>query len=129
MATKPAMPKHHGFAPAMLDLVRIDGRWAQIVTTVDTDKYCSPTAVYLDKNRSLVGLDKDEYRLSRVYDMDLGHIKGISMTPGEFANVHWGDNEKEYPRLKLMVRVFGDFESTSGKPNLTNIIRRITRQR
>ncbi len=111
------MPKSEGrdvgFQPwfSMLDIVKIDGRWAQIVGGLthrgDAD---GQSVIFLDdKSRTLAYVDFREYKLDRHLDRYVKNFLATGeMSPEEFKNVYW-DSDNIGTDLALDVTVFGEF--------------------
>ncbi len=98
--------------PALLDIVRIDSRWAQVAGNPRSDG--TMPVRFLD-DRSVGTLDFGIHELTKQYRqrMSLGFAimdYKVELTKGEIANVRWGSEEAEHPELKLEVRVFGEYE-------------------
>lgn len=90
--------------PNTLDIVKINGRWAQ--TNGNMVKY-------LDDGCE-VSIDWSSFNFVKDW---AGHTVGLlmeqgqSFTPNEVAMVHWGPEQEEYPDLKKEVSVFGEYTS------------------
>lgn len=92
--------------PKSRDIVKIDGRWAQ--TTGDGAE--ESVVVFLDDG-SFVRINWNDYNLEKRFDfLTVKEIKS-HLTPEEIKNIHWGsaEEEKNHPRLKEEVRVFGEY--------------------
>jgi hypothetical protein len=94
--------------PSLLDVIRINGRWAQVGPSLDTINFLD------DNNRTMHQIDWNAYKLTRKY-------KGVkvamyrrfepeAMTNTEAENIYWGEEQKENPDLKKLVAVFGEYE-------------------
>jgi len=90
--------------PNLLDVVKIDGRWAQAVMDGNWIKY-------LD-DQSQVKINWDEFRRTKNWEeLPVSMVKkSASFTPEELGRIHWGPEQEEYPYLREQVRVFGEFE-------------------
>jgi hypothetical protein len=99
--------------PQAKDIIKIESRWAQVINSCHPPTRESVQYLrYLDNN-SLGRLDHRECELKQLYKLSLGSAMerhGIRLTPSEMSNVHWGPEEAETPRLKLLVMVFGEYE-------------------
>lgn len=100
----------HEEYPATLDIVRIDGRWAQ-VSSASEDPWIPIIVNYLDDNASS-NIDLSSYSLKKRYQvaLRLAEEAGLRFTQTERDNVRWGDEQAEHPKLKLEVIVFGEYE-------------------
>jgi hypothetical protein len=94
------MPK-----PAILDVVKIDGRWAQI-------RHGGNVVNFLDDN-SAEPIDWNEYRLSKSYDnlsvKAIMQVYGEKFTEDEIKNIHWGSEQNQNPELRQEVTAFGEY--------------------
>ena len=90
--------------PNLLDLVKIDDRWAQVIFSGFVVRYLDDQSVELIDWRCLK-LVKNwaEYPVSLLK-------QSISLTDEEIRHVHWGSEQEEFPRLREQVSVFGEFE-------------------
>jgi len=96
--------------PATLDIVRIDGRWAQVVSS-QINEEDETTLVWLaDKSNGNVNLRKD-YKLKQFYGSHAGILIPL-FSKEEFINIHWASGENH---LRGEVKVFGEYESESDK--------------
>ena len=89
--------------PHELDVVKIDGRWAQAKS--------SARITYLDDMSDAL-IDWHDYRMIKDWKGWMVQIvKEITaFSAQELKNIHWGPEEKEHPHLKEVVSVFGEFE-------------------
>lgn len=91
--------------PDLLDIVKLDGRWAQV-------KLGGETVTFLDDGTEM-DVDWNAYRLARPFhSLAANFLKdqfGEEIPDGELARAHWGPEEKEHPELKGQIRVFGEF--------------------
>lgn len=91
-----------------MDLIKIDGRWAQIA---DNSIEGQPsTVIYLDDG-SHESLALDEYELVEELDTHVGALEEGDdelITSEEIANIKSGD--KLMPELKSQVHVFGELK-------------------
>lgn len=100
---KNEMPPELTSRPELLDIIKIDGRWAQVRGGRSYIKY-------LDDG-STVPIDWDDFKLiERIH----GAVKFIKNQEGfskeEIANIHWGPEQEQNPALKEEATVFGKFE-------------------
>lgn len=96
--------------PANLDVIKIDGRWAQVAAS----KADSGTVLikFLD-NDEVADLDLADYELTRRFNMVVSHLKqffGEELPKEQAAKVHWGPEEAEKPELRGLVTVFGEYK-------------------
>jgi hypothetical protein len=99
--------------PATLDVVKIDGRWAQVVGSKDGS--AEVVIKFLD-NDEVAGLDLGDYELTRRFNMVVAHLKqffGEELPKGQAEKVHWGPEEIEKPELRGLVTVFGEYKKPS----------------
>lgn len=88
--------------PNELDLVKINGRWAQVISAGQRVKY-------LDDLKTEV-IDWNDYKVLRSFNLPIWGIEllyGEKLTGEEMQNVRWGPEETAQPELKKNVRVFG----------------------
>lgn len=99
---EPIEVEHH---PNLLDVVKIDGRWAQVVGGGNYVKY-----LY---DATEAGVDWANLRLTKRWDAQVYSVrKSENFTPEELKNIHWASGEQEkYPHLKEEVRVYGEFKT------------------
>jgi hypothetical protein len=90
--------------PALLDIIRLDGSWAQMGG--------SRTAIYL-KNRSCIEVDFGKYKIIKDYcSMPVWYVtrhQGAVFSDGEMANIRWGPEQEKHPELKAQVSVFAEY--------------------
>ena len=85
--------------PELLDIVKIDGRWAQVMAGGEIIKYLDSTKAE--------EINWNDYQLSKRYEVSSVRSvidSGIgSFTPEEINNIHWGGEERGYPHLPRAV--------------------------
>jgi hypothetical protein len=90
--------------PHTLDVVKIDGRWAQIKS--------SRMVKFLD-NSSIEDIDWDDYRMVKDFGGrtvgDILKFLGEALSENEIENIHWGPEAKKHPDLKMYVSAFGEY--------------------
>ncbi|MFA6095111.1 MAG: hypothetical protein WC757_04505 [Candidatus Paceibacterota bacterium] len=89
--------------PNTLDIVKIDGRWAQSNGNI---------IVFLDDG-SGVFINWNDFSLIKKYECTVGALmlkKEESFTDAEIESIHWGPEQNQYPHLKKAVTVFGEYE-------------------
>jgi len=88
--------------PNTLDIVKIDGRWAQSNYNLIT---------FLD-DKTIFSINWDDYKLVKEWGGSPVSLvkKQAAFTKEEISRIHWGSEEKKYPYLKEEVSVFGEFE-------------------
>ncbi len=99
--------------PATLDVVKIDGRWVQVVGSKDGSG--EVVVKYLD-NDEVTGLNLADYELTRKFNMVVAHLRqffGEELPEREAEKVHWGPEEIEKPELRGLVTVFGEYKKPS----------------
>lgn len=86
--------------PAILDVVKIDGRWAQVI-------FGGGAVRFLDDN-SAQPIEWNDYRLTQPLNT---HVRDIQdqFTDAQIANIRWGEGQEQTPYLKLEVDVFGEY--------------------
>ncbi|MEK7067184.1 MAG: hypothetical protein AAB950_00060 [Patescibacteria group bacterium] len=95
---------------SMLDVVKIDGRWAQIVGgLIDKNEDRKQAVHYLDDNSSAY-VQFNDYELTKQLHSHVSEMlrKG-ELSQAEFKYVHW-DSENIGTDLAKNVTVFGEFE-------------------
>lgn len=90
--------------PHLLDIVKIDGRWAQVILGGRHIRY-------LD-DESEVSINWDDFLLTKDWKgWPVGDVKkSASFTEEELKHIHWGPEQEQHPYLREEVRVFGEFE-------------------
>ena len=101
--------------PATLDIIKIDGRWAQVSTAAKDLGFV--TVRFLDDG-TVERADLGEYYLAREFGLgatvgSLKEISGQGLSAKEAENVRWGPEEKDHPHLKGMVTVFGEYKKVN----------------
>lgn len=90
--------------PHTLDLVKIDNRWAQVL---------SQTLIKFLDDGSAMNIDFGDYEMVRSFrGFPLNMMEsefGEKISEKELQNVHWGPEQKDYPYLKGEVEVFGEY--------------------
>lgn len=92
--------------PMPLDIIKIDGRWAQVmapqISSLDT------TAIVWLDDKSGDSIDILDYKLKQYYGCTSGILRPF-FSDDEFKNIHWASGETgDY--LKSQVNVFGEYE-------------------
>lgn len=91
--------------PEPLDLVRIDGRWAQV-------KGGGGAITFLDSGEDRE-IDWDQYRLSKSFNRGaLGTVIALQpdfLTEDEIDRIHWAGDDTN-PDFKLMAPVWGEYK-------------------
>ena len=111
------MPKHHTPQehreitqhtprPHILDVVKIDGRWAQVTLGGDSVRYLDEDTV------SSVFIHWDDYTLMyNWHGLAVGDVHERSpFTDEEIERIVWGPEQKENPNVRLEVEVFGEYK-------------------
>ena len=95
--------------PNLLDVVKIDGRWAQV-------KGAGNYVTHLDDN-SWVAIKWDDFKLTKDWKgLSVIVVKGSTdFTEKELKRIHWGPEQEQHPELREAVSVFGEFEKKSEK--------------
>jgi hypothetical protein len=88
--------------PSTLDIVKIDGRWAQVHSRSDT-----AALVYLDDG-SEDHIEWADYELTRLIRSHVLPLKD-QFTPEEIARIRWGAEQEQNPHLVYEVAVFGEY--------------------
>ncbi len=93
----------------LLDIVKIDGRWAQIVGALrEKNPGEEQLITYLDDG-SPGYVDFQKYELSRLLATHVAKIlKAGELSEDEFKNVRW-DSDNIGTKMSLHVHVFGEF--------------------
>jgi hypothetical protein len=90
--------------PASLDIIELDGRWAQYGGD-------SGHVYYLDTGE-FGFVDLGQYELKTYIERSVEYVirEGLGeFTSQELENIRWGPEQEEYPHLKMLVRVFGKY--------------------
>ena len=90
--------------PKTLDIIKIEGRWAQKIT---------PSLIkFLDDN-SAMQIDFNDYKMIRSFRSSpvsiIEKLFGEKIGDAERKNIHWGPEQDRYPHLKELVEVFGEY--------------------
>jgi hypothetical protein len=102
--------------PKVLDVILIDGRWAQVRVDVNHINF-------LDGDENIQSINWDEYRLSKKYATETVSVGAYmlflpdAITEKEIGQIRWGVEQEQSPELRLLVlegTVFGEYEK---KPN------------
>ena len=94
--------------PGLLDVVKIDGRWAQV-------RYGGNVVQYLDDNAQHQ-INWNDYSLIRKWESGVSvglyrEFKPGDINDAQLQNTYWGDNETKNPEyLKKQVHVFGEYK-------------------
>lgn len=100
--------------PRILDIVQIDGRWAQVGPTEDSVKFLD------DPKQEQVVVDWQNFRFERFYSSDKSNVPGGSVrllvekgmiSDDEYMAIHCPGKE-ERPDYRLEMTVFGIFQTT-----------------
>lgn len=92
--------------PNTLDIVKIDGRWAQV----------HGPAVggirFLDNGLGAL-INWEDYRMIKSFaGWSVNFLKDLErFTPEEILNIRWGPEQEIYPSLRELVSVFGEYTS------------------
>ena len=89
--------------PQALDVVCIDGRWAQAYSD-DGD------IIYLnDKSKYITTIIPDEYAFQPFSGYVADLVREGQITSKEYMAIHWGPEQKKDPYLRHHVTVFGKY--------------------
>lgn len=92
--------------PRVLDIIKIDERWAQIISTGNIG---SSHIRFLDNGEGM-NVDLNTCIVVKHWGMPLFAIEDrISMTKDEIHRVFWGPEQRQYPSLIMQVSVFGEY--------------------
>jgi hypothetical protein len=107
-------------APQNLDIIKIDGRWAQFAggsqhspikyldneeqEIIDLDQYAGRRYHCMGKN-----IIYDETKKHRPLPPTVSEIQD-QFTPQEIENIRWGPEQEKNPHLKTLVTVWGELE-------------------
>ena len=101
--------------PHLLDGVKSDGRWAQVIWDGDYIRYLD------DESEVPTKINWDDFRLTRDWkEIPVWEVKkSASFTQAELERIHWGPEQDQNPQLREEVDVFGEFEKrqTKGRHN------------
>jgi len=93
--------------PRLLDIIRINSRWAQICSLAPKRNNIK----YLDNN-SREDIQWENYKLIWNFRLPIWHLINAgkaTFTTSEIENIRWGPEENALPRLRLEVHVFGEY--------------------
>ncbi|NMB48492.1 hypothetical protein GYA13_03565 [Candidatus Kuenenbacteria bacterium] len=99
--------------PNTLDIIKIDGRWAQIYSS-GVDRV---PIKYLDQENTFTTIDFTDYRLVQIYDTAVNNLDTMSSMPGpspeELARAAWQSESgsEDTSDLKKHIRIFGEYAS------------------
>lgn len=93
--------------PNMLDIIRINGRWAQIIGGGGLIKF-------LDEENEKIfhQINWDQYKLIKKYESSIGVFKEVypdQITNKEISRAHYSDNERDF-KHNLLIRLFGEYK-------------------
>lgn len=97
-----------GEGPRGLDVIRLDGRWAQVVSGAE------PTATvrYLDDGSVEQSLDLSAFDLVRTLQTHVGMLEqqpGGGLSDEERARLHFGPEQRANPDVVNDIRVYGEY--------------------
>ncbi len=94
--------------PSLLDVVKVDGRWAQVVPGLDSIAFLDEKTG--DKFQVIHKINWDDYEFERLNDRYVSDLMEQSkMTKDEYEKIHWGHEQQEHPEAKGYVVVFGEY--------------------
>ncbi len=91
--------------PNLLDIVMINGRWAQVIFHGNLVRYLD------DKKRERI--DWEDFILKEKINFCVRIARderGYTFTAQEMQNMHWGPEDQESPELKDEINVYGIYE-------------------
>ena len=103
--------------PALLDVVQIDGMWAQVLPSREQIKFLGDLAEGTDE---AVDINWDEMDFEPYFSNDTTDVSGGSVldllknqeiTNEEYWAVRWGPEQEQHPQLRQQVHVFGKYFS------------------
>ena len=92
-----------------LDIIKIGGRWAQVFSGETVGKQW---ITFLDDGSS-EDVDLADYNFIRHIDLSVGILiesQGDRFRPEEIERIHYGVESRTNPGLKLLVKVFGEYQ-------------------
>lgn len=112
---------HKKFRPALLDVINIDGRWAQVGPASDKIRFLDERVQ--DKNKThIVNWDEYEFefvfpdKLKIQYQASVQDLLNKGMiSQKEFDVVHWGPEQEEHPYLRGQVSIGGVYKKKEPK--------------
>ena len=99
--------KEKAEGPALLDVVQIDGRWAQVYTIISPDSF---GVRFLDSQGGATNMVMTEYQWEPLPGGYVGDLINVGdMTEGEAAKIYWDSSKKgtEPDDRKRIVTIFG----------------------
>lgn len=94
--------------PALLDVIKVDGRWAQV--GVREDSICFIDEKTGEQYHIAHNIDWNDYNFHELDEnsvMDL--LENGIITDDEYEKIYWGQEQKKHPHLKGHVTVFGEY--------------------
>ena len=96
--------------PSILDVIKINGRWAQMHSENLLRFLDDLSWARVDLGGSFV-LEKS-HKSAPVVDL---RKQGVYFSPEELEHIRWGPEQAENPYLKQEVRVFGEYRAKRGR--------------
>lgn len=97
--------------PELLDVVAIDGRWAQVLLQLEDES----RIIFLSE-KAKTGRNKkyeinwDKYKYEKIINGRVGTLRERGeISKEEYMAVYWGDEQKNNPMLRDCVTVFGKY--------------------
>ncbi|MDP1689412.1 MAG: hypothetical protein Q8L47_04800 [bacterium] len=96
--------KESELLPSLLDIVKLDGRWAQV-------RAGGRSILFLDSGETKQ-IDWGQYELNKYVHQAMHYLpESKELTHDELMRIHWGPEQEAKPSLKLQCTYFGDFSS------------------
>ncbi len=95
--------------PSLLDVVKIDGKWAQVIPRLDRIAFLDEKKG--EKYNVIHEINWDDYgfkKLDTICVTDL--LESGKISDEDFNKVHWGHEQKANPNLRGYVTVFGEYK-------------------
>ncbi len=97
--------------PNTLDIIKVDGRWAQIFVGGDAIDLPKPMK-YLDNGEDSE-ITFNDYEFTKDWkSLPVALLKskfGETFNDEEITRIHWGSEQENNPELKEFVSVFGEY--------------------
>ena len=90
--------------PNLLDVIKINGRWAQVILGGDNIRYLD------DYSIEVINWEKYQLVINWKGLAVISVKESCHFSEVELQRIHWGSEQKQHPRLKENVAVFGEFE-------------------
>ncbi len=114
---KAAIEKQEMIYPANLDVVMIDGKWAQILSAPIKHAQKLFTIRFLSGQGPIKHINFDDLSTVRKINICVGDVGifGFKFNQDELDKIYWGPETEKKPELKKEVMVFAEYQSIKTK--------------